>query len=171
MLAAEHQIVSQTGRMRLQAWSTVWLQYQFDAASGSYSRHLVRRREMNRPISGYASLESTMEHGRLLFCLYRWDDALIFRAGERMWAAMQPDLRFEFLRRDRVTAEFRVMLGEQESFRCSYRFRLRAIAERIDVTYDGLDFSNDHFLSHVGNLSSAVTENRVEWIDGARGAG
>jgi hypothetical protein len=146
----------------------VWLQYRFDAASGAYARQFVRRPGTNRPISGYASLEATIEHGRILFCLYRWDERLVFRAGDRIWSLSQPDVRFEFSRRDRVTAEFRVMEGDQEPFRCSYKFRLRALAERLDPTYDGIDFSNDHFLSHVGDLPSDARKDRVDWTDGAR---
>jgi hypothetical protein len=157
--------------MQLQEWSTVWMQYEFDPASGAYSRRLVRRPGTNRPISGYASIEATIEHGRLLFCLYRWEQKLVFRAGNRLWAVLQPDLRFEFRRRNRVTAEFCVVSNEEESFRCSYRYRLRALFERIDVTYDGIDFMNDHFLSHIADLSPEAKKDRVEWIDGARSAG
>lgn len=158
--------------MRLNAWGTVWIEYELDGRDGDFSRRFVRRSDQIRSVSGQASLERTPEHGRILFCIYLWEGDIFFRAGVRRWNLSRPDLRLAFSVLDRNRSEFRVFEGAQETFRCSYTHRLRGLLARIDPTYDGLDFLNDHFLSHVASLSLPATLAAApgwqRWIDGAR---
>lgn len=159
--------------MRLSSWS-VWLQFQFDPDSGVYRRKFVRDPKHAPPISGQGGIERTVEHGRLFFCIYRWEEDLIFRAGVRTWSLARDDLRLEFSRVSRTRSRFRVLEGSQESFRATYSHFLRNLMARADPTYDGLDFAEDHFLamvaSHTLPVTLATAPGWQGWLDGAPAA-
>jgi hypothetical protein len=124
-------------------------------------------------ISGQGGLERTREHGLVFFALYRQASDLVFRAGARQWSLARSDLRFEFSQLRPARSRFRVFEGTSETFQCTYGHILRSIAAQMDVTYDNLDFENDHFLAFVASLRLPATLANFPgwqgWLDGVEG--
>jgi hypothetical protein len=110
----------------------------------------------------------------MFFCLYRWAGDLVFRAGARTWSLSRDDLGFAFSRLSSARSRFCVVEGGGETFRSTYTHVLRTFFAGLDVTYDGLDFDNDHFLARVATISLPATVAHSPgwqgWLDGARAA-
>jgi len=135
--------------MRLGNWNTAWLDFEFDPRTGRYSYRRSARKRLR--ICGFGSVERTLEHGRVFFCIYRSGKRMMFRAGSRSWALDSTDLRLVYrLREDRRSSEFFVLKNEEPEFTCTYRHPLRTLMARIVPTYDNIDFEHDHFLGHLG---------------------
>lgn len=62
--------------MRLGNWNTVWLDFEFDPGTGHYSYRMGDRKRLG--ISGFGAIESTLEHGRVFFCIYRCAKRIVF---------------------------------------------------------------------------------------------
>jgi hypothetical protein len=150
--------------MLLVAWRTSRLAYDFDRDTGRYRRRLVRF-GVHLPMSGLGALERTREHGKLFFCLYRWEGRIHFQAGARSWRLDQAGLRFAFRPLDGKTSEFSVYLGDELTFRCTYRHWLRARLLGRDATADSVHFELDHFLAHVAGQPLPVSDLEA-WEDG-----
>jgi asparagine synthetase B (glutamine-hydrolysing) len=149
--------------MRLGNWRTLWLDFEFDPLTGKYAHRWARRR--SRIISGFGAIERTVEHGRLFFAHYRSNKRMVFQAGQRRWALDTPGLRLEYrLLDDSMSSEFRVVDKDEVAFLCTYRHRLRTAWARRDPTYDNIDFEEDHFLGHLGNLTLPEGDSRT-WHD------
>jgi hypothetical protein len=152
--------------MLLGSWRTSRLAYEFDRHTGRYSRRLVRL-GINLPISGFGTTERTREHGKVFFCIYRWDSGLVFQAGSRAWRLDRNDLSCTYRQLDSGrSSEFAVREGATVVFRCSYRHWVRAILSRGDATYDNVDFEQDHFLAHMAGRSLPA-DDFEGWQDGS----
>lgn len=142
--------------MLLVAWRTSRLTYEFNRDTSRYQRRLVRF-GVHVPMNGLGAVERTREHGRIFFCLYRWEGRIYFQAGPRCWRLDQEGLRFQFRPLDRKTSEFSVCLGNEVVFRCSYRHWLRARLLGVK-DLDSVDFERDHFLAHVAGQPLPLTD-------------
>ncbi len=152
--------------MLLGSWKTSRLAYAFDRETGRYTRRVVRL-GVSLPLSGFGATERTREHGKVFFCLYRWDAGLVFQAASRAWRLDRKDLSCSFRRLEGGRAsEFTVSEGGVVVYRCSYRHWLRGLFSRADATYDNVDLERDHFLAHVaGHIFPAGDFD--EWQDAA----
>jgi hypothetical protein len=137
----------------LGAWRTSRLAYEFDRETGRYSRRLVRL-GISLPISGFAALERTREHGRQFFCIYRWNAGLVFQAGTRAWRLDRSDLAWSYRQLDGGrSSEFSISEGGKLVYSCTYRHWIRRVFSHVDVSHDNIDFEQDHFLAHVAGRS------------------
>jgi hypothetical protein len=152
--------------MLLGAWRTSRLVYRFDREGGRYQRLLVRL-GISLPTSGFGAVERTREHGKMFFCIYRWDGRIVFQAGTRRWHLDRTDLKLEFRRLPGGrSSELSVHEGGALVFRCSYRHWLRAVFPRRDTTEDDtVDLERNHFLAHVAGRTLPVHDFDA-WEDG-----
>jgi hypothetical protein len=142
-----------TETVLLGAWRTSRLAYEFDRQTGRYSRRLVRL-GISLPISGFGAIERTREHGRVFFCIYRWNAGLVFQAGTRAWRLDRGDLAWSYRQLDGGrSSEFSISEGGQLVYRCTYRHWLRAVRAHATVSSDNIDFEQAHFLAHVAGRS------------------
>jgi len=123
--------------------------YEFDRESGRHSRRLVRL-GIPLPVCGFGAIERTREHGKVFFCIYRWDSGLIFQAGKRAWRLDRADLKFSYrVLGGGTSSEFSILEGSDVAYRCSYRHWFRGLLSRRNVTDDTVDLERDHFLAHL----------------------
>jgi hypothetical protein len=152
--------------MLLGSWRRVWLAYDFQRDTGRYTRRLARL-GVPLAISGFGATERTREHGKMFFCIYRWDGRLVFQAGTRSWPLDRPDLTLAYrLLDDRRSSELSVREGNEVVFRCSYRHWLRSLVARRPSDHDNIDFERDHFLAHVAGRSLPA-QDFDGWEDGS----
>jgi hypothetical protein len=155
--------------MLLASWRTSRLAYDFDRHTGRYSRRLVRL-GINLPISGFGTTERTREHGKMFFCIYRWNSGLVFQAGTRAWELDRKDLSCTYRQLDGGrSSEFAVREGDSIVFRCSYRHWFRAMLSRADAADDNIDFEQGHFLAHIAGRSLPAVDFEG-WQDAAQQA-
>ena len=155
--------------MILGAWRRSWLAYSFDRYGGDFSRRFVRLGE-HLPISGFGTIEKTLEHGRLFFSLYRWGGQIWFQAGDRSWRLDSPDLRLAYrsLPGGRIS-EFAVIENARIGFRCSYANGLRGLFARAGEAGDNVDCEGRHFLAHVAGQTLPMLDSEA-WHDGKASA-
>ena len=152
--------------MLLGAWRTSRLAYRFDRERGQY--HAPARSPGDRlATSGFGAIERTREHGKMFFCIYRWDGRIVFQAGTRWWHLTAPIWSSPSgASPGGRSSELSVHEGDALAFRCSYRHWLRAISSRRDTTDDDqVDLERNHFLAHVAGRALPVHDFDA-WEDG-----
>ena len=154
--------------MLLGNWRMGWLAFEFDPREGRYSRRF--RAQKDSPVCGFGAVERTIERGPMFFALYRSDRKVMFQVGPQSWALNAAGLRFEHrLRADRKSSEFSVFEDDRLAFACSYHHAVRSTMAKLDPTYDNIDFEQDYFLGHVGNLVPPLSDRDV-WQDAVQQA-
>lgn len=139
-------------RMRLQEWWSNWIVYEFDPRTSRFGRRLRGKRHQGRSVSGCASVERIIGHGRTLFAVYGSGDQLFFHAGGRTWDLARRDVAFHFQTEyGRAISHFRVVERGGASFVYTYRHRFRSITRWFDPAIDDLDDLHDHFLKYVAD--------------------
>jgi hypothetical protein len=156
--------------MRLAAWNTVWVAYSFEPDEGVRGRHLVSRSiDRSRTHSGVGTFERTREHGRVFFALYLFRGVLMFQAGRERWNFNDKNTSFRFERIGRSRRyRFVVETNGRETWSCTYHAPVRALAAVFDMTYDVMDFEQDHMLFHVATRGrDSGKPELAAWTDGA----
>jgi hypothetical protein len=150
--------------MILGAWRRSWLAYSFDRYGGRFWRRFVRLGD-SLPLSGFGTVEKTIEHGRMFFCLYRWGGRMWFQAGGRTWCLDSGDLRLAYrLLPGGRGSEFTVTENHRISFRCSYAHRWERLFTRGAAGEDNVDCEGRHFLAHVAGHSLPLADSDA-WHD------
>ncbi len=152
--------------MILGAWRRSWLAYIFDRETGRWRRRLVKLGE-RIPASGFGAIETTREHGRVFFALYRFDGRIVFQAGTRRFAFDDPAVNCSFrVEAGGRSSEFTVVQSNEVAFRCTYRHWFRPTSQRRDPLHESLNFEAQHFLAYVAGLVLPISDFDT-WEDAA----
>jgi len=151
--------------MRLQAWNTVWQDFEFDKDRGSARsvwlrspQHAAGPGEVREPRHGFGAFERSVRGARWFFALYRKGESLFFSAGSRRWDLEQPGLGFSHVRLGPFLSCFRVLESGRTAFTFVYWHVGRFLVASTDPTYDGIDEDADFFLVFVAEYAS-----RADW--------
>jgi len=122
------------------------------------SRNIVVNRKWNfnnqtkLEYNGYGVFER-LTNGKLeFFCYYNFKDNLYFQVGKSIWKIEPQKHHLTFKRLGNFTYSCEFYHNSVLLYRCEYIYLWTALFEKIDGTYDGLDFVHDHLLFRLSEL-------------------
>jgi hypothetical protein len=142
--------------MRLDAWSTMKRDVEFDPVTGAATMVTLPSPRLNTSVpAGFADFERQVLGARQVFALVKSGNTLFFSAGARRWELGQPGLRFVHGRPFPFLSRFRVIESDRVVFSILYSHVGRVLLKPIDPTYDKRDHESDVFVSFVAEYATS----------------
>jgi len=141
--------------IRISNWRTVWHYYKYDESRNIVVRSKWILNNQTRPeYNGYGVFERLTNGRREFFCYFNLEDDQYFQAGKNIWKIEPNKHHLTFKRLGNFTFSCEFYHNCQLLYRCEYIYLWTALSEKINGTYDGLDFVHDHLLFRLSEILS-----------------
>ena len=136
-------------------WRTVRYYYEYDESRNYVISRKWNSKKQSRPeYQGYGVFERLTNGKKEFFCYYNIGNDQYFQAGKNVWKIETDKHHLTFKRLGNFTFSCEFYHNNTLLYSCKYLYLLTALSEKIDGTYDGMDFMHDHPLCRLSEILS-----------------